>query len=67
MCPAKRGEHSAVGGLELGACYLPAQHGQLLAEHQDLQVLAGVAAGQQDEQLNRAAECQVGELRQHAG
>jgi hypothetical protein len=49
------------------ACYLPAQHGQLLAEHQDLQVLGEAAAGQQDEQLDGAAECQVGELRQHAG
>ncbi len=27
----------------------------------------GVAAGQQDEQLDGVAECQVGELRQHAG
>jgi hypothetical protein len=46
---------------------LAAEHGELVAEHQDLQVLGGVAADQQDEQLDRAAECQVGELGQHAG
>ena len=47
--------------------HLPAPHGQLVAQHEDLQVLGGVAAGQQDEQSDRAAEVKVGELRQHAG
>jgi hypothetical protein len=37
-----------------------------MTEHQDLQVLGSIAAGQQGEQLDRAAEGQVGELRQHA-
>jgi hypothetical protein len=67
QCPAERPEQGAGGGLEPGACYLPTQHGELVAEHQDLQVLGGVAAGQQDDQLDRAAECQIGELRQYAG
>jgi hypothetical protein len=38
-----------------------------VAEHQDLQVLGGVAAGQQVQQLDRAAERQVGERWPHAG
>jgi hypothetical protein len=31
---------------------LPAQHGELVAQHQDLQVLGSIAAGQHDEQLD---------------
>jgi hypothetical protein len=46
---ADRGEQGAVGGLKLGACDLPAQHGELVAEYQEFQVHGGVAAGQQDE------------------
>jgi len=30
---------------------LAAQHGELMAQHQDLEVLGGVAAGEQCEQL----------------
>jgi hypothetical protein len=62
QCPAERGEQGAVGGLEPGACDLAAEHGELVAQHQYLQVLGGVAASQQDQQLDRAAERQVGEL-----
>jgi hypothetical protein len=40
---------------------LATKHGELVAEHQDLQVLGGIAAGQQDEQLDGAAERRVGE------
>jgi hypothetical protein len=38
---------------------LAAEHDELVAEHQDLQVLGGVATGQQDEQLDGAAQRQV--------
>jgi predicted ATPase len=53
--------------LRSGRVLLPAQHGQLVPQHQDLQILGSVARSQQDEQSDRAAEGQVGELRQHAG
>jgi hypothetical protein len=53
--------------LTVGGPLRGAQHGELVAEHQDLQILGGVAAGEQGEQLDGAAEGQVGELRQHAG
>jgi hypothetical protein len=36
------------------ACDLAAQDGELVAQHQDLQVLGTVAAGQQDKQLDGA-------------
>ena len=64
---ADRGKQGAVGGLEPGAWGLAAEHGELVAEHQDLQVLGGLAAGQQHEQLDRAAERQVGKSWQHRG
>src|SRR4029450_4729230 len=38
-----------------------------MAKHQDLQVLGGIAVGEHHEQLDGAAEGQVGELQQHAG
>jgi hypothetical protein len=36
-----------------------------VAQDEDLQVLAGVAAAEQGEQLDGAAQRQVGEFRQH--
>ncbi len=52
-----------VGRLELGSWELAAEHSELVAEHQQLQVLGGVAAGEQHEQLDGAANCQVREPR----
>jgi hypothetical protein len=39
----------------------------LVAENEDLQLLGGVAVGEQGEELDGAADRQVGELRQHPG
>jgi hypothetical protein len=58
-------EHRTVGRFAPGSWGLAAQPGQLVTEHQDLQVLGGVAAGQQHEQLDGAAQGQVGEVRRH--
>jgi hypothetical protein len=70
--PAGSGEHAAdrreqgsVGGLEPGTWDLAAQHGELVAQDKDLQVLGGVAAGEQGEQQDGAAQREVGEFRQH--
>ena len=64
---ADRGEQGSVGRLQPRSLDLAAQHGELVAQHQDLEVLGGVAAGEQREQLDGAAQGQVGESRQHAG
>jgi len=64
---ADRGQQGAVCGLKPGTWDLPVQHRELVAEDEELQVLGGVAAGEQHEQLDGASECQVGELRQHQG
>ena len=58
-------EHGAVGGLQPGTWDLPAEDGELVAQDEDLQVFGGVAAGQQGEQLDGAAQRGVGEFRQH--
>jgi hypothetical protein len=39
------------------------EYGELVAQHQDLQVLGGVAAGEQREQLDAAAQREVRESR----
>jgi hypothetical protein len=39
--------------------------GELVAQHQDLQVLGGVTTGEQGEQLDGAAQQEVGEFQQH--
>jgi len=62
---ADRGEQGAVGGFELGAWDLAAQHGELVAQDQELQVFGGAAADQQGEQLDGAAQHEVGELGEH--
>jgi hypothetical protein len=61
---ADLGEQRPIGRLQLGTWDLSAQDGELVAQHEDLQVLGGLATSQQHEQLDRAAERQVGELRQ---
>ena len=62
---ADRGEQGAVGGLQPRAWNLAAQHAELVAQEEDLQVLAGVVAAELGEQLDRVAQRQVGEFRQH--
>jgi hypothetical protein len=44
---------------------LAAQNRELVAQDEDLEVFGSVTAGQQGEQLDRAAQCQIGELGQH--
>ena len=61
---ADRGEQGPVGGLELGTLDLAAEHGELVTQDEDLQVLGGVPTGEQGEQLDGAAQREVGEVRQ---
>jgi hypothetical protein len=60
-CPADRREQGTVGGLKPGTGDLTTQNSELMAQHQDLQLLGGVAMGEQGEQLDGAAQRQVGE------
>jgi hypothetical protein len=64
---ADRGEQGTVGWFQLGSWGLSSEDGELVAQDKDLQVLGGVAAGEQGDQLDGAAQDQVGESRQHEG
>jgi hypothetical protein len=59
---ADGGKQCAVGGLQPWPWNLAAQDGQLVAQDQDLQVLGGIAAGEQDQQLDGAGQREVGEF-----
>jgi hypothetical protein len=48
-----------VGGLELGSWSLAAEDGELVAQDEDLEVLGGVAAGEEGKQLDGATQRQV--------
>jgi len=50
--PADRGEQGPVSGFALGSGSLATQNGELVAQHQDLQVLGGITAGGQRERLD---------------
>jgi hypothetical protein len=58
---ADRGQQGTVGGLRLGSWELAAWDAALVAQHQKLEVLGGVPAGQEREQLDGAAQREVGE------
>jgi hypothetical protein len=62
---ADRSEQRPVGGLQPGSWGLAAEDGELVAQHQDLEVLGSVTAGEQHEQLDGATQRQVGKSRQH--
>jgi len=58
-----RGKQRPVGGLRPGTWSLAAQDRELVAQHQDLEVLGGVAAGDQREQLDGATQREVSKFR----
>jgi hypothetical protein len=62
---AEGGEHRPVGGLQLGSWDLAAEHAELMTQDEKFQVLGGIAAGCKHEQLDRAAQRQVGKSWQH--
>jgi hypothetical protein len=43
------------------------EDGELMVQDKDLQILGGITAGQQGQQLDRAAQHQVDESRQQRG
>ena len=52
-------------GLEPRPWNLAAEHGQLVTEHHNLQVLGSITPCERCEQLDGAADRQVGEFREH--
>jgi hypothetical protein len=52
---ADNSEQGSVGGLQHGSWCLAAQHGELVAQDEDLQLLGGVATDERGEKLDGAA------------
>ncbi len=55
------------GRFQPGTWGLATEHGELVAQDQEFQVLGSIAAGEQGQELDGAAQGQVGESGQHAG
>jgi hypothetical protein len=49
--PRQGGQHDPVGGLDLGASDLPAEHRDLVAQDQEFDVLGAVVAGELGQHL----------------
>jgi hypothetical protein len=50
---------------ERGLAHLPLQHGQLMPEHQDLDVLGTIAGGQQSQEREDGRHHEIGQAQQH--
>ena len=59
--PAEGGEQCSIGGVEDRALDLPAQDGDFVPEDEQLDLFGGIGADHEDQQLENAAQHQVGE------
>jgi len=57
--PDKRGEHGPVGPVQAGSGVGAAEYGEFVAQHEELDVLGGGRAAQQQEQPEQVLEDQV--------
>jgi hypothetical protein len=63
--PGERGDHGAVSPVRLRAGDLAAQDHDLVPQHQDLNILGGVAAGEQRQPAEQPDHEQIGEAGEH--
>jgi hypothetical protein len=63
--PGQRGQHRPVGPRHPRRLDLPLEHGDLMAQDQDLRVLGPVGAGEQGEPAEHAQHRQVSESHRH--
>ena len=60
-----RGEEGTVGRPERGALFLPAEHGKLMSQHEQLDVFGDLAAPASEKQPQHSREGEIGEGKQH--
>jgi hypothetical protein len=60
-----RGEEGTVGRPERGALFLPAEHGNLMSQHEQLDVFGDLAAPASEKQPQHSREGEIGEGKQH--
>jgi hypothetical protein len=63
--PAQRAEQRAAGPRQRRACVVSAQHGFIVTEHQDLDILGCVGSGEQRQPAQHAGEHQIDESKSH--
>jgi hypothetical protein len=64
--PGQRRKHHSVGRLQVRAVDLPAQHRDLVAQHEQLDVLRAAVAGELDQHLEDLPQQHVHQRRRHA-
>jgi hypothetical protein len=64
--PRQRGEQRPIGRAEARPGHLPAQHRDLVAQHQQLDLVADLAPPAQHDQLQEAAQHPVAEGHDHS-
>jgi hypothetical protein len=63
--PCQGGEHGTVSPVRLGARGLPPQDGDLMAQHEDLRILRGVAPRQQRQPAKHSDHKEIDEADEH--
>ena len=67
QAPNERGEHGPVRPLQAGSGVGAAEHGDLVSQHEQFDVLGGGRAAQQHDQSEHVLEDQVQEPQRHGG
>jgi hypothetical protein len=62
----ERGKESAIGRAQRRSPFLPAEHHQLMSQHEQLDVLSEFAAPAADQQPQQSREGEIGEGKEHA-
>jgi hypothetical protein len=65
--PDERGEHGPVGPVHAGSGVGAAEYGEFVSQHEELDVLGGGRATQQQEQPEQVLEDQVQQAQRHGG
>ena len=61
----ERGEEGTIGRPQRGALFLPSEHGELMSQHEQLDVFGDLAAPASDKQPQHSREGEIGEGKQH--
>ena len=61
----ERGEEGTIGRPRRGALFLPSEHGELMSQHEQLDVFGDLAAPASDKQPQHSREGEIGEGKQH--
>jgi hypothetical protein len=61
----ERRKQSTIGGPQRGPAFLPAEHDELMSQHEQLDVFSELAAPASDQQPKHSREGEIGERKEH--